>query len=180
MIAFWPVSCDELKPALSRHYSDSKGAPPGRKLAWRILERGATVGWIGLGEPSYKLAPRRALGLEDARPLPGTVSCFVYRLEGPRATAASAILRLWEPVARAAWSVYEPVQHLETMCQDRGHGGAIGACFRRAGWRALGWTTGRTARRPAGSCHDAPRVWGDSAPKLVLYKGPLARVGRVA
>lgn len=180
MIAFWPVSADELKGPLSRHYTDSKGAPYGRKLAWRILEDGRTVGWIGLGEPSYKLAPRRALGLVDARPLPGTVSCFLYRLEGPRVTPASRILRLWEPVAREAWGrEYYPVEHLETMCGDRTKerpGVPIGACFRRAGWRPIGWTTGRSARRPAGHCHDAPRVWSDSEPKLVFYKGPLARV----
>ena len=52
-----------------------------------------------------------------------------------------------------------------------------GACFRRAGYRSLGMTTGRTARRPAGSTHGA-RVWSDGTPKLVLYRGPLARMGR--
>ena len=50
-----------------------------------------------------------------------------------------------------------------------------GACFRRAGYRSLGMTTGRTARRPAGSTHGA-RVWSDGTPKLALYRGPLARV----
>jgi hypothetical protein len=38
-------------------------------------------------------------------------------------------------------------------------------------------TTGRTARRPAGSTHGA-RVWSDGTPKLVLYRGPLVREAR--
>jgi hypothetical protein len=167
--------------AIRRHYTGAQGAPFGRKLAWRLLEVSALedgprlVGWIGLGEPSYKLAPRRRLGLEDARPLPCTVSCFVYRLEGPRHVEASAILDAWHPIAARAWeSRYGEVPaHWETMI-GQGAAGNLGACFRSAGYRSLGWTTGRGASRPPGSTH-GPRVWGDRPRKLVLYRGPLAR-----
>lgn len=54
-----------------------------------------------------------------------------------------------------------------------------GACFRRAGYRRLGMTTGRGARRPAGSTHSA-RVWGPTSPRMVFYRGPLARLPEVA
>lgn len=67
----------------------------------------------------------------------------------------------------------QPIVHWETMI-GQGAVGNLGACFRRAGYRPLGWTTGRSARRPPGNTH-GPRVWCDSEPKLVLYRGPLAR-----
>lgn len=70
MISFFAVSTWDpaFVAAIRRHYTESRGAPPGKKLAWRIVEDGLTVGWIGLGEPAFKLAPRRQLGLIDARP----------------------------------------------------------------------------------------------------------------
>ena len=122
--------------AIRRHYTGSRGAPVGKKLAWRIEEGGTVVGWVGLGEPSFKLAPRRRLGLLDARPLPRTVSNFIYRLEGPREATASAILRLWHPVAAAEWSRrygWEP-EHWESMV-GQGDTANPGACFKRAGRR---------------------------------------------
>ncbi len=162
--------------AIRRHYPGSRGAPPGKKQAWRIWEERQHVGWVGLGEPAFKLAPRRRLGLDDARPLPLTVCCFIYRLEGARTFTASSILRAWQPIAAADWCRrygWRP-EHWETLV-GQGAGGNPGACFRRAGWRSLGMTTGRSARRPAGHTQ-GPRVWGDSTPKLVLYRGPLHRV----
>lgn len=181
-VAFEPIStwAPDYVAAIRRHYTGSRGAPPGRKLAWRITEGGAAVGWIGLGEPAYKLAPRRRLGLSDARPLPRTVMCTIYRLEGPRRASAGDILRLWHSVAKATWAErygWAPA-HWETMV---GQGDATnpGACFRRAGWRPLGMTTGRGASRPPGATH-GPRIWGDRPPKLVLYQGPLHRLPRPA
>jgi len=172
-------SCSTWAPdfvaALRRHYTGSRGAPVGKKQGWRIYEAGRVIGWIGLGEPSYKLAPRRRLGLEDARPLPKTVSNFVFRLEGRREASASEILRAWMPIAASAWEArygWRP-EHWETMV-GQGDDKCLGACFRGARWRALGWTTGRSARRQTGNAHKK-RVWCDSAPKLVLYFGPLER-----
>jgi len=178
MIEFEPCStwAPDFVDAIRRHYTASRGAPPGKKLAWRIRERGIVVGWIGLGEPSFKLAPRRRLGLLDALPAPYTVSNFIFRLEGPRETPASGILRAWMPIAADAWAErygWRPV-HWESMV-GQGDEKVLGACYRGARWRALGWTTGRSARRPAGHTR-GPRVWGASAPKLVFYYGPLARL----
>lgn len=178
MIAFELVSTwhPDFVASLRRHYTGSRGAPPGKKLAWRVVEDGVTVGWLGLGEPPYKLAPRRRIGLSDARPAPATVCCFIYRLEGPRSAAAGDILRQWLPQAAVDWAArytIEPV-HWETLV-GQGADGNLGACFKRAGFRRLGWTTGRSARRPPGHTH-GKRVWMDSTPKLVLYRGPLARV----
>lgn len=175
---------DDFRAAILRHYTKSRGAPVGKKQGWRIFEHaGRTtglIGWIGLGEPSFKLAPRRRLGLLDARPLPFTVSCFIFRLEGPRLLTASAILEAWMPIAAEAWHArygWRPV-HWESMV-GQGDTKNLGACFRRAGWRKLGWTTGRTARRQTGNAH-GKRVWSDAPPKLVFYKGPLARVPEVS
>lgn len=60
----------DFRGAVLRHYTGSKGAPVGKKQGWRIYEHVGRItnliGWIGLGEPSYKLAPRRRLGLQDA------------------------------------------------------------------------------------------------------------------
>lgn len=166
----------DFRGALLRHYTGSKGAPPGKKQGFRIYENKQLVGYVGLGEPSYKLAPRRRLGLADARPLPLTVSNFIFRLEGERVTPASAILKAWMPVASKAWADrygWTPI-HWETMV-GQGDERNLGACFRRAGWRSLGWTTGRSARRQSGNSH-SKRTWHDAPPKLVLYRGPLARV----
>lgn len=175
-----PTTAGRFHAAILRHYTKSEGAPPGKKIGWEITEGGRTVGYVGLGEPAFKLAPRRRLGLVNARPLEGTVSNFIYRLEGPRLAKASTILRAWHVIATRDWLAeygWAPV-HWETMV-GQGVAGNLGACFRRAGYRALGWTTGRTARRPLG--HRAgPRVWGDGTPKLVLYRGPLARLPEVA
>jgi hypothetical protein len=165
--------------AIRSHYTDSRGPPPGKKMAWRIFDTDGTMrGYIGLGEPPFKLAPRRRLGLEDCRPLPFTVCCTIFRLEQPGPTKASDLLLAWHDVAAEDWKTrygFAPV-HWETMCMDRGHGGAVGACFRRAGYRSLGYTTGRTARRPPGHTH-TDRVWSDGKPKLVLYRGPQPRSG---
>ena len=111
-----------------------------------------------------------------------TVSCFIYRIEEPRVpegkreAQSSEILKAWHEEADQSWRRrygWVPI-HYETMI-GKGVAKNLGACFRRAGYRSLGWTTGRTARRPAGNTH-GPRVWSDSTPKLVLYRGPLARL----
>jgi hypothetical protein len=181
-IEFEPCStwAEDFRAALLRHYTGSRGAPPGKKQGWRIIEwrdgRASVVGYVGLGEPTYKLAPRRALGLSDARPPPCTVSNFLFRLEGDRVTKASHILRAWEPVASAAWRDrygWLPV-HWESMV-GQGDSGVLGACFRGARWRAIGWTTGRGARRQEGNSR-GPRTWFNSSPKLVFYRGPLHRI----
>lgn len=177
-LSFAPISTwdPSFVAAIRRHYTGSRGAPPGKKLAWEIREDGRRVGWIGLGEPAYKLAPRRRLGLDYARPAPLTAACFIYRLEGPRERTASAILKAWHPIASDAWGVaygWSPV-HWETLV-GQGATGNPGACFKRAGYRSLGLTTGWSARRPAGHTH-GPRVWSKSTPKLVLYRGPIARL----
>ena len=79
--------------SIRRHYTGSRGASPGKKMAWRIKEGERVVGFIGLGELSYKLAPRRALQgrteeeeeiLAGARPLLHTVGLFIFRLEEHR------------------------------------------------------------------------------------------------
>ena len=171
---------DGVRDAYAQHYTGSRAAPPGRKLAWQVWTRGRLRGHIVLGEPPYKLAPRRLLGLSDARPLSGTVCCALYRVEPRLADEPSAgdILRAWHAVASEDWAMrygWRP-QHWETMVDpSQVTSDNPGACFRRAGYRALGQTTGRTARRPAGHSRGA-RVWLDGSPKLVLYRGPLARV----
>lgn len=182
-IAFLAVSTWDAAfvRALREHYTGSQGAPPGKKLAWRIVEQGRHRGWIGLGEPAFKLAPRRRLGLADARPLPRTVCNFIFRLEAAGGMRGSDILRAWHPVAAREWRErygWEP-DHWETLVDpDRVASEVPGACFRRAGYRSLGMTTGRSARRPTGHGRGA-RVWCDASPKLVLYRGPLARVAAI-
>lgn len=178
-VSSWdPYVVDEIRA----HYTGSRGAPPGKKMVWLIREDGREVGIVGIGEPAFKLSPRRRLGIQDARPLDGTVSCFIFRIAGA-AAKSSSVLKLWHVEASDAWRRrygWRPV-HWETMIGPekeggrKHHGGALGACFRRAGYRSLGWTTGRGARRPAGNTH-GPRVWVDGSPKLVLYRGPLPRV----
>ncbi len=180
-VAFMPISTWDpwFVKAIREHYTESAGAPPGKKQAWRIHEDGIVVGWIGLGEPAYALSPRRRLGIADIRPLPQTVCCFIYRVVVPRSQrvlSSGDLLRLWHGPAAADWSRrygWEPV-HWETMV-SQGDAKNLGACFKRAGYRSLGWTTGRGARRPAGHSR-GPRVWGDTEKRLVLYRGPLARL----
>lgn len=171
----------DVVAVIRAHYLGSRGAPPGKKLAWRILEAGRHRGWIGLGEPAYKLAARRALGLADARPLVGTVCCWMFKLEAPGeapgTTRASGIIRAWHEVSSREWSDrygWEPI-HWETLVDPAQVMSVVpGACFRRAGYRHIGQTTGRTCHRPPGHTHDA-RVWGDGTPKMVFYRGPLHR-----
>jgi len=178
-----PVStwCAPFVAAIRRHYTGSRGAPPGRKLAWRIMVGARSVGWVGVGEPAYKLAARRRLGLLDARPLPATVCCFIYRREDPTGPSGAAILDLYHRAAAIEWlrRWEESIVHWETLVLPGATPSPVaGACFRSAGYRSLGMTTGRSARRPAGSTRGA-RVWGNSEPKLVLYRGPLPRVALV-
>jgi hypothetical protein len=183
-IAFEPISCGarDFVAAIRAHYTGSAGAPPGKKQAWRVWIDEHIIGHIGVGEPSYKLAPRRRLGLEDARPLPRTVCCFIFRRVDPISPGrphGSSILKLWHHQAEADWEArygWCP-EHWETLVSPMAvQSSNPGACFLKAGYRALGMTTGRGARRPPGSTHDAPRVWSDGVPKLVLYRGPLPRV----
>lgn len=167
----------EFVRAIRDHYTGSRGPPYGKKLAWCIEEDGDPIGWIGLGEPMFKLSPRRRLGLDDARPLDRTVCNFIFRRTGG-ARKGSEILRAWHPIAAREWDNrygWAPV-HWETLVLPSAVASTVpGACFRRAGYRSIGMTTGRSARRPPGSTH-GPRVWGDSAPKLALYRGPLKRL----
>jgi hypothetical protein len=146
-------------------------------LAWIARWEGEPLAVFGLGEPAYKLAPRRRLGLHDARPAPGTVCCFIYRRVLDRGPSGSELVRAWHIEAADAWRArygWTP-EHWETLVLPSAVASEVpGACFRRAGYRSLGMTTGRTARRPPGSTHGL-RVWSDGTPKLVLYRGPLAR-----
>jgi len=173
----------DIMEAILGHYTGSKGPPPGRNLAWRVFDAqsGDAIAHLGLGEPSYKLAARRRLGLMDARPLPCTVNNYIYRrLDGanPTDVRGSDILKAWHPIAAADWfDAYGEVPvHWESLVLPSAVASEVpGASFRRAGYRSLGWTTGRSARRPEG--HGlGPRVRGPSVPKLVLYRGPLARL----
>lgn len=181
MIEFKLLSARDSRfvAALRSHYTRSGGAPYGKKICMEIFEDGQHRGWIGLGEPSFKLSPRRRLGLEDARPLPQTVCCFVYRLDAPGPSRASAILDAWHPVASRWWEIayhWTPL-HWETMIDPTRIREQLnpGACFRAVGYRSLGMTTGRSARRPEGHGKGSPRLWVDDTPKLVLYRGPLHR-----
>ncbi len=181
---FEPVSTwhPEVCRAIAAHYTGGGGAPPGKKAAWLAWEDRALVGVIGIGEPAFKLSPRRRLGIEDARPLDHTVCCWIARFTGNRQRSGD-ILRTWHPLAASYWAHrygWAPV-HWETMVGNateggrEHHGGALGACFRRSGYRSLGWTTGWGARRPGGSTR-GPRAWELGNPKLVLYRGPLPRL----
>lgn len=163
--------------ALRRHYTGSRGPPPGRKLAVEVWEGETLRGWWGVGEPPFKLAARRTLGIDDARPLPGTVCDFVYRLESPGAVPASRILARARVVMAAEWArrYGETPTHWETLVDPaRVVSGLPGYCYLRAGYRRIGETTGRGARRPPGATH-GPRVWGPASRKVVLYYGPLSR-----
>lgn len=173
-VSTWDPS---LVSAIRRHYTGSRGAPPGKKMAWVVSLNGQDVAWYGLGEPAYKLAPRRRLGLTDARPLEHTVCDFIYRLE-TRELVASELLAELQSEAAHGWAErygWEPV-HWETLVQPNAVATEVpGYCYRRIGYRSLGYTTGRSARRPPGNTH-GPRVWSDAPKKLVLYRGPLRRV----
>jgi len=181
MFAINQVSCGDsaLLASIRAHYTGSRGCPVGKKMAWVVLEDGVPIAHLGLGEPSYKLAPRRRLGLSDARALPATVNNFIFRRTGGT-VPGSEILKRWHPVAAAAWQFrygWEPL-HWETMVLPSAVESEVpGACYRRAGYRSLGLTTGRGARRPPGH-RSGPRVWGNTEPKLVLYRGPLGRLPR--
>lgn len=185
--AFLPVSTwdREFRASLREHYSASEGAPPGKKIAWRILIGGHHYGWIGLGEPTFALAARRAIGLPTHPPQPLTVGCFIYRVEADKETRegvkSSAVLRDWHVTAGREWNTrygFVPL-HWETMVDAaQVESEVAGACFRRAGYRHIGDTTGRGARRPAGHTQGA-RVWGPTAIRQVFYRGPLARISKL-
>ena len=180
MIQFESISTwdSEFVKAIRRHYTGSRGAPVGKKLAWEIIENGELRGWIGIGEPSFKLAARRRIGIADARPLPNTVNNFIFRLERQGQAKASEILKAWHPIASNEWEKRYgwPIIHWETMVDASKTQSALsGACYRRAGYRRLGQTTGRSCKRPAGYTHGS-RVWFDGTVKDVFYRGPLARL----
>jgi hypothetical protein len=165
--------------AILAHYTKSKGAPPGKKMAWEILEDGEHRGWIGIGEPAFKLRARKRLGIEDERPLPNTVSCFIFRLDADGQVRASQILKEWHKVASDDWEKaygWKP-EHWETMVQPTAVKSEVpGACFRRAGYRSLGMTTGLSCRRPPGRTHSPRLIVRNQPLKLVLYRGPLERL----
>jgi hypothetical protein len=180
MIKFEAVSTWDANfvQAIRNHYTGSRGAPVGKKMAWRIVEDGVHLGWIGIGEPSFKLAARRRIGLCDARPLQNTVNNFIFRLERKGQAKASAVLKQWHPIASQQWEARYgwPIVHWETMIDSsKTQSKVCGACYRRAGYRRIGKTTGRTCRRPAGNTHGA-RVWSDGTVKDVFYRGPLSRI----
>lgn len=179
-LAFVPCSTwhPPFRDAILAHYTRSRGAPPGKKQAWEVLENGLHRGWLGLGEPAFKLRARKRLGLADERPLPGTVACFIYRLDADGAAKASAILRAWHPVALDTWEQRYGVriEHWETLVEPSAVQSEVpGACFRRAGYRSLGMTTGVSARRPPGHTHGKRIILHNQPLKLVFYRGPLAR-----
>ena len=179
VLSFYRISTWETRfvAAIRRHYSGARGAPVGKKMVWEIHESGILRGWIGIGEPTYKLAPRRLLGLSDGRPAPRTVGNFIYRLERPGHFKASAILRAWHDVATREWEQAYGwcIEHWETLIDPSKTASVVcGACYRRAGYRHIGSTTGRSCSRPGGHSHGA-RVWRDGSIKEFFYRGPLER-----
>lgn len=114
---------------VAAHYPGSRGLPPGRKIVWAVVERGDHVAYLGLGEPAFKLAARRELGLTDARPLPGTVGNFLFRRWGGGGTG---------------------VRHPARVAPDRGAG--LGGPI-RMGPSPLG-----NNGRPVGGRHGDPRL----------------------
>lgn len=181
MLQFVQISTRDkhLVSALRQHYTGSRGAPYGKKLAWAAVFNGNVIAYFGLGEPSYKLAARRNLGLQDARPAPYTVSNWLFRRISVHGPKGSELIRTWHEVAANDWQHrygWRPI-HWETMVQaDAVMSEVPGAAYRRAGYRHIGSTTGRSARRPKGHSH-GPRVWMDAPVKMVFYRGPLARMG---
>ena len=103
---------------------------------------------------------------------------FVFRLERDTGPSASHVLKYCLPLFIAEWEQqygWRPL-HIETLVDPSEVSSEVpGYCYRRSGFRSLGMTTGRSARRPAGHSRGA-RVWSDSTPKLVLYRGPLPRI----
>lgn len=160
--------------AIRTHYPKSRAAPYGRKLAWAIWNNGMCVGHIGLGEAPYALSARRRLGLPSMPPPSNSACCFIYRVEGHN-ERASCILKQWLPIAKAEWldKYGEELIHIETMVDESKTKSSVGgACFRRAGFRSLGDTTGLEVSRPNGRRVFKP----GGTPKLVLYHGPLPRL----
>ncbi len=47
MIAFWPCSTwdPDFVACLREHYTRSRGAPPGKKRAWRVIDHGVHRGY---------------------------------------------------------------------------------------------------------------------------------------
>lgn len=173
---FLPTSggSPDFLAALRSHYPKSQAPPPGRKILFRVLERYTHRAWIGFGEPPFKLRARRRLGLENARPLPGTTCCYIYKADRG-VLLASAILKKVHPIASAEWArLYdEEIIHWETLVDPTKITSVVpGACFRRAGYRSLGMTTGVEVNRLNGK-----RVFTQGgSKKLVLYRGPLPRL----
>jgi hypothetical protein len=165
---------------LREHYTGSRGAPYGKKLGYIVFaDDDEPIAALGLGEPTFKLAARRRLGLEDGRPLPYTVNNFLYRRVSNLGPSGSHLLRTWHEIASDDWETrygWRPV-HWETLV-DPAHvpGSVPGLSYLRIGYRQLGMTTGRTVRRPT----HGRREWADGPQRLVLYRGPLVRRSEVS
>lgn len=165
-----------LVRAIQRHYPGSKATPGGRCLCWQIVENDRTIGYIGLGDAMPHLQARRKLGLKSSLAMKHSVCVFMYQLvdRSKRVSEASTILAKWHGIASWCWLIrynWRPV-HWETfvnplLIRERDN---PGACFKRVGYRTIGMTSGTT------HCYSKHRTPEQNASKIILYKGPLARI----
>ena len=133
---------------------------------------GGILGIIAAGEPMFRCAPRdRALALNLAPGVPPPrwlVACVAFRVEGAPFGVASRAIALWRASVAQDWSERygDAVRAWETLVGPP----RSGACFRHDGWRRVGYTTGRGARRPGGHGH-SKRIWIDTGErKMVLLR----------
>lgn len=155
-------------------------------LAWQKfpMPRCVSVAWEAeRSQSTRRAAPPQESGTAEPEdpphpPLPLTVGCFIFRVDKQGLARGSDVLKAWHVAASREWSTrygFVPL-HWETLVDPAEVESEVaGACFRRAGYRRLGPTTGRGARRPAGSTHGA-REWGDTPIRQVFYRGPLHRL----
>lgn len=156
----------------SRHYTRSRGAI-GRQTHYLVRLGGRVVGIVAAGEPMFRNRARdRALGLvyaHDKEPPPRWLaSCVAFRVEGAPHGFASACLAEFRAGAASDWKreYGDEIMAWETTVEPPRYG----ACFRKDGWRRVGRTTGRGARRPAGHGHGRKRVFVATTRKIVLVR----------
>lgn len=166
-----------LIQAIKRHYPGSKRPISGRCMCWEITETEGVIGYIGLGDTTLNLVARKRLGTGSAYKLHESVCVFMYQLvdQRKRYNCASTILKRWESIASKCWFLrygWRPM-HWETFVNPQliKEKDNPGACFKRAGYRTLGWTSGKSAQH-----YHPERTVAQNSRKIVLYKGPLARI----
>ncbi len=165
-----------LLETMKYHYSQPKGFV-GRNICYAIYYNDVYYGHIVAGSATKNLKQRKEFFPEPIG-LNNIVNNTYYHIEKredkyPCRNFTTRILEAWREIVKVDWHLKygDIVEGFETLIEHP----RVGECYRRDGWRFMGFTKGYSCKRTAGIGTDSwtgKRVWEtvNLYPKRILLR----------